>query len=258
MKIFAISDLHLSKAVEKPMDVFGDGWDNHFAKISQNWLQSVSEGDVVLLGGDMSWGMTIEEALPDYEDVAALPGIKVVVKGNHDYYWNSLNKMRQNFKGFHFVQNNALRIDSDGNVAEYFDSLDRRSKKQTPPAISGKGIVIAGSRGWTLAKDSVEEADKKIYANELSRLKTSLSAARGCMQEGDLLIALLHYPPFDAEYHDSEVTALLEEYGVKYALYGHLHGKNARVTPRLQKHGITYLLTSCDLISNKLIEVAQI
>ena len=100
MKVFAISDLHLSNAVEKPMDIFGDGWQNHFAKISEDWTSKVADGDLVLLGGDMSWGLTLEEAEPDYEQIAALKGQKYVVKGNHDYYWSSLGKMRSNFPDF--------------------------------------------------------------------------------------------------------------------------------------------------------------
>ena len=107
MKVFAISDLHLSTAVEKPMDIFGDGWQNHFAKISEDWQSKVTDDDLVLLGGDMSWGLTTEQASPDYALVQQLKGKKYVVKGNHDYYWNSLSKMRAIFPDFNFVQNNA-------------------------------------------------------------------------------------------------------------------------------------------------------
>ena len=107
MKVFAISDLHLSNAVEKPMDIFGDGWQNHFAKISEDWTSKVADGDLVLLGGDMSWGLTIDEAKPDYDEIAKLKGQKYVVKGNHDYYWSSLGKMRSNFPDFNFIQHNA-------------------------------------------------------------------------------------------------------------------------------------------------------
>lgn len=103
MKVFAISDLHLSNAVEKPMDIFGDGWQNHFAKISEDWTSKVADGDLVLLGGDMSWGLTIDEAKPDYDEIAKLKGQKYVVKGNHDYYWSSLGKMRTYFPSFNFV-----------------------------------------------------------------------------------------------------------------------------------------------------------
>ncbi len=236
MKVFAISDLHLSTAVEKPMDIFGDGWQNHFAKISEDWQSKVTDGDLVLLGGDMSWGLTADEAAPDYALVEALNGKKFVVRGNHDYYWSTLSKMRAKFPAFNFVQNNAYR-------------------EQTQ---SGAGIVIAGSRGWTIPAKDTSEDDIKIFKREIIRLDLSLSTATDMRQDGDVLIALLHYPPFDANYQDTEVTALLEKYNVDYALYGHLHGKNVRVTPRFKKNGVEYILTSCDLVENKVIKVCDI
>ena len=238
MKVFAISDLHLSSAVEKPMDIFGDGWQNHFAKISEDWERKVADSDLVLLGGDMSWGLTIEQAKPDYDKIAKLKGKKYVVKGNHDYYWSSLGKMRETFPSFNFIQNNAYRVESESNRQ--------------------KAVVLAGSRGWNIPQNDTPEADLKIYKRELIRLELSLSYAKTMQKEGDILIAMLHYPPFEATYQDTEVTALLEKYGVNVVLYGHLHGKSARVTPTLKKHGITYILTSCDLVDNKLIEVCEI
>lgn len=237
MNIFAISDLHLSNAVEKPMDIFGDGWQNHFEKITSDWISKVSEEDIVLLGGDMSWGLTLEEAVPDYNAVAKLSGKKVVVKGNHDYYWNSLGKMRTQFPDFDFIQNNSYRYTS---------------------AESGNSVVVCGTRGWNIPDESSADSDIKIYNRELQRLELSLTSAKARQQDGDILIALLHYPPFGASYADSEVTAMLEKYGVNKVLYGHLHGKNVRVTPRINKNGIEYILTSCDLIDNKLALVCQL
>lgn len=229
MKLFAISDLHLSSVNPKPMDIFGDGWQNHFEKISKDWLDKVADGDVVALGGDMSWGIDIDEAAPDFSLVAALPGKKVVIKGNHDYYWNSLSKMKLSFPAFDFVQNNCVRYDD---------------------------ILIAGTRGWTIkgCADFTTE-DEKIYARELIRLKLSLDDMQTQRKDGDKVVALLHFPPFDAQYSGSEITQMLENYKVDKVLYGHLHGKNARVTPRFTKNGIEYILTSCDLIDNKLVEV---
>lgn len=228
MKIFAISDLHLSTAVSKPMDIFGVGWENYFEKIRCDWLSRVTDEDVVLLGGDISWGISIEEATPDYALIAELPGKKVIVKGNHDYYWNSLSKMNASFPDFLFLQNNCLRF---GN------------------------ILVAGSRGWSLPTEDSEEDDKKIYAREIIRLKLSLDAMKKQRSENDKVIALLHYPPSDQFFADTEQTKLFEEYRVDKVLYGHLHGKNVRVTPKFSKNGIEYLLTSCDLINNTLIEV---
>lgn len=231
MKIFAISDLHLSTAVNKPMDIFGDGWQNHFEKIKSDWNEKVGDNDCVLLGGDISWGINLDEAEPDYELIKALPGKKVVLRGNHDYYWSSLNKMQTRFPEFTFLQNNCVNLE---------------------------GAVIAGSRGWNIPDTNSSEEDKKIYARELIRLEMSLQTLTQTAGDTDLKIALLHYPPFNAYYRDSEVTDLLKRYNIQIALYGHLHGKNVRVKKELVKDGITYFLTSCDLIDNKLVFLAEI
>lgn len=262
MKIFAISDLHLSTKAEKPMDIFGDGWQNHFEKISDDWRKKVGADDIVLLGGDMSWGLTVQEAKPDYDLVSALPGEKYVVKGNHDYYWNSLSKMRKEFPSFRFIQNNAYRIESSApHEARQFAEQESKKNKHlslTEPIKQDKAVIIAGTRGWNIpSKDSTEE-DIKVFNRELVRLDLSLSSAQALRKDGDVLIAMLHYPPFEATYQSTQVTDILEKYGVDYVLYGHLHGKNVRVTPRVEKNGIEYILTSCDLVNNKLIEVCEI
>ncbi len=259
MKVFAISDLHLSTAVEKPMDIFGDGWQNHFQKISADWKEKVAEGDLVLLGGDMSWGLTIDEAKPDFELIGALPGKKYVVKGNHDYYWNSLSKMRTEFENFEFVQNNAYRITKSGatTIAEVAKKKTQQATQQNDTLIE-KGIVICGTRGWTIPSKDTSAQDVKIYERELARLEMSLSYAEELRQEGDVMIALLHYPPFEADYADTKVTDVIKHHNVDYVLYGHLHGKNARVTNVVDKYGTKYVLTSCDLVDNKLIEVCEI
>ena len=237
MKVFAISDLHLSTSVEKPMDIFGDGWQNHFEHISADWKTRVSADDLVLLGGDMSWGITIDEAREDYALISSLPGKKVVVKGNHDLYWNSLSKMRTAFPEFDFLQNNAYRYKSDSDT---------------------QGIVVAGTRGWNLPGKDFTAQDEKIYQRELIRIDLSLSYAKSKLQDGDKLVVMMHYPPFDATYQESEFTKIFEKYGVDVVLYGHLHGKNVRVTKRVEKNGIVYFLTSCDLIDNKLIEICDL
>lgn len=257
MKVFAISDLHLSTAVSKPMDIFGAGWENHFEKICEDWRAKVSDGDLVLLGGDMSWGMTIEEAAPDYALVAELPGIKLVGKGNHDYYWSSLNKMRQSFGKFLFLQNNAYRILPDGTAYSYA-SAARKNDKSLPDEPQANGVVICGSRGWNIPNKDSDPQDVKIYRHEIERLKLSLDSAVKLMRGGDELVALLHYPPFDADLAPTEVTSTLESYGVKYVVYGHLHGKNVRVVPRLTRGNTQYILTSCDLVDNRMQYVCEL
>ncbi|HKL94662.1 MAG TPA: metallophosphoesterase [Clostridia bacterium] len=230
MKVFAISDLHLSTSVEKPMDIFGEEWQGHFEKIKTDWNARVLDEDIVLLGGDMSWGQTLDEAQSDFDLLKDLKGKKIVLRGNHDYWWSSLSKIKSRFPNFTFLQNNAVKI---GN------------------------IIVAGTRGWSLANEKSNEEDKKIYARELLRLELSLKCATDKLNEGDILIALLHYPPFEVNFADTEITKLLEKYGVKFATYGHLHGKNVRVAPKLEKNNITYFLTSCDLINNTLVEVCE-
>ena len=213
MKVFAISDLHLSFAVEKPMDIFGDGWQNHFERVSEDWRARVGEEDLILLGGDISWGMNTEQAAPDYAAIAALPGKKAVVKGNHDLYWGSLSKMQTAFPEFAFLQNNCLRFEN---------------------------VLVVGSRGWTIPTEESDAHDVAIYRRELIRLELSLSHAERVRTHDDKVVAMLHYPPFDAKYADSEVTELLTKHRVDAVTYGHLHGKNSRVTPVLEKQGIKY------------------
>lgn len=290
MRVFAISDLHLSTTVEKPMDIFGDGWQNHFQKICDDWKEKVADEDVVLLGGDMSWGMTLEEAIPDYALIDRLKGQKYVVKGNHDYYWNSLSRMSASLPGFKFIQNNAYRIENtarlfNGNVTTQNSDTTPTDSNVSPqntaknsdgfaPTIDGAtkkvvdnftqldtpktSFVIAGTRGWNIPTKDSDADTVKIYKRELQRLKLSLDCAKSLAKDGDRIIAMLHFPPFEADYMDTEVTKMLEEYNVYKVLYGHLHGKNVRVTPRLMKNGIEYILTSCDLIDNKLVEVCSL
>lgn len=228
MKVFAISDLHLSFAVEKPMDIFGDGWQNHFERVSEDWRARVGEEDLILLGGDISWGMNTEQAAPDYAAIAALPGKKAVVKGNHDLYWGSLSKMQTAFPEFAFLQNNCLRFEN---------------------------VLVVGSRGWTIPTEESDAHDVTIYRRELIRLELSLSHAERVRTPDDKVVAMLHYPPFDAKYADSEVTELLTKHRVDAVTYGHLHGKNSRVTPVLEKQGIKYYITSCDLVANTLVRI---
>jgi len=232
MKVFAISDLHLSDSVNKPMDIFGDEWLNHMEKISSDWKEKVSDDDLVLIGGDVSWAMTIDDAKADFDLISSLPGKKIFIRGNHDYYWSGINKMRSAFKELNFIQNDAIRFEDET-----------------------CGIVVCGLRGWMLPNEIESEHDKKIYQRELLRLEMSLNAAKRIKKENDKVICMLHYPPFEPDYSDSDVTAIIEKFDVDVVLYGHLHGKNVKVTKKYVKHGITYLLTSCDLIDFKLIEI---
>lgn len=230
MKLFAISDLHISTNTDKPMDVFGGNWVNYLEKIKADWSNKVTDEDVVLIGGDISWAMDIEDAEKDLLSFAHLNGKKVIIKGNHDYWWSGITKVRDILPdNFFALQNDSLRFD---------------------------GVVICGSRCWSVpGAPDFGEHDMKIYRRETERLRLSLNSANKLKQEGDKLVALIHYPPFNVKRENSAFTDVFEEYGVDTVVYGHLHGKNVRADKVVVKNGITYYLTSCDQVENKLVEI---
>lgn len=230
MKVFAISDLHLSTVVEKPMDIFGKAWENYFEQISKDWQANVSDEDVVLLPGDFSWAMRIEEALPDFVLVAKLPGKKVILRGNHDYWWNTLTQVRSMLpKDFFALQNDCFRF---GNV------------------------LICGTRGWVCPEgDNLSAEDQKIYFREVERLKLSLAAMKKMRTPTDKVIAIMHYPPFNGRYDDSEFIRQFVLADVSTVVYGHLHGKDCRANLYMKKFGMEFYLTSCDLVGNKLTQI---
>ena len=229
MSIFAISDLHLSFSSDKPMDIFGACWDNYWQKICEDWESKVGEDDVVLIAGDISWAMTLENALIDIAEIAKLKGKKVFIKGNHDYWWNSLSKIKNALpEDFYVIQNDALKLD---------------------------GVIIAGSRLWNVSSQSAE--DLKILAREKTRLELSLKKALDIRQNNEKIIAMCHFPPFDVTLSDSEFTTMFEEYGVSSVVYGHLHGKDCRAVNHLNKNGVEYFLTSCDKVDNKLTLISK-
>ncbi len=220
MKLFAIGDLHLSNSLDKPMDVFGSAWDDHAGRISRAWKSSVGDEDVVLVPGDISWAMHLDEVRADIDFIAALPGKKVLMRGNHDYWWASLSKVRAILpENMYALQNDAVELG---------------------------GVVIAGSRGWMCPGSSGfdPDTDKKIYDREAIRLEMSL----GCAGEGKRIIAMLHYPPFNEKRNSSAFTDLFERYGVEQVIYGHLHGKSCRNAFEGVREGITYTLCSADHI----------
>lgn len=231
MKIYAISDLHLSINNPKPMDIFGENWDNYVELIVKNWNRKVKEDDVVLISGDVSWAMNLNEALPDLEFISHLKGSKVIVKGNHDYWWHSLTALRQVLpSNFYAIQNDAIRFD---------------------------GVVICGSRGWMPAEDGKFKTadDEKLYKRECLRMELSLKSAKEIMQEGDILIVMTHYPVFNSRFQSNEMSALFEEYGVNKVIYGHLHNSEKKQKLKFTKHKIQYYLTSCDHLRHNPVRV---
>ena len=231
MKVYAISDLHLSINSNKPMNIFGPVWDNYLEDIKKDWLKKVKPGDIVLIPGDLSWAMRLDEAKADLDYISNLGvGTKILIKGNHDYWWSSIGKIRE--------------LLSDDMIALQNDSVK-----------IGK-YVFCGSRGWTVPETKHKtENDEKIYNREVHRVELSLKNAVSKMDKKDKLVVLMHYPPFNSSLEDSDFTKLFEKYGVKKVVYGHLHSYDKKQKTVVTKNKIKYYLTSCDIIGNVLTKI---
>ena len=223
MKVFSISDLHLSGKGQKPMDVFGAGWENHFEKIKADWQNKVSDEDVVLICGDVSWGLSFEEGLFDLQSLKGLAGKKVFIRGNHDYWWNGITKLRASApdSSFYFLQNDCVKF---GN------------------------IVICGSRGWTTPGSfDFAEGDEKLYLREAERFKLCFKEVDKVKKEGDVLIVMIHYPPYSLKSQDSLFMQLFSEHGADKVVFGHVHG-DVFFPLRKVIGSAEYILTSCDKV----------
>ena len=236
MSIFTIGDLHLSFSEDKPMDIFGDSWANHTDKIKQDWMSKVKEEDTVILAGDFSWAMKLENTLSDFEYINSLSGKKLLLKGNHDYWWTTVTSMKT------FLQNNNIQnIDF-----LYNNSFEIENK------------IICGTRGWALSEESSEE-DKKIIDREVNRLKLSIES--GLVQFGSdkEIIVFLHYPPITLNSLQKNVATpfiqILKEYGIKKCYYGHLHGSAIKDAVCGNMDGIELKLISADGVDFKLQEI---
>lgn len=223
MKVFSISDLHLSGVSDKPMDVFGAGWENHFEKIKYDWQQKVSDEDIVLICGDISWGTVLTEGLYDLNSLKGLKGQKVFIRGNHDYWWNGITKLRGAAPDdtFYFLQNDCVKFGD---------------------------IVICGSRGWTCpGSTDYTDRDERLYQREAERFKLCFKQVEKVRCEGDKLLVMIHYPPFSAKSPETLFTQMFEENGAEKVIFGHIHGENY-FPFRTVKNGIEYVLTSCDKV----------
>jgi uncharacterized protein len=228
MKVYALSDLHLSgEEVKKPMDIFGSYVTGYIEEVKKNWNDTVENEDIVLISGDISWAMYLKDANPDLDFIGKLKGKKVIIQGNHDYWWKSISSVRAVLQeGTHAIQNDSIRFD--------------------------------GTRGWKLPESSEEasEEDIKIYNREVERMRLSLKSTIGKRQEGDVLIVMMHFPPRDYVLSkESNFTALFSEYKVNKVVYGHLHGQHIQIPLSYEKDGIEYYLTSCDKVNNKPIRI---
>lgn len=229
MSIYAISDLHLSFNTNKPMDIFG--WNNYEEKISQDWRKNVKEEDLVLLTGDFSWEMKLENTYKDFQFINNLPGKKLLLKGNHDLWWTTLKRMREflkekEFNNIDFIYNNSYEFEN---------------------------YIIAGTRGWNLVSENID--DKKIKDRELLRLENSIIDGIQKYGEDKPIIVCMHYPPLLKDLKNNEFTKILEKYNVKYCLYGHLHGKSHINVFDGIYNNVNYKMVSCDYTGFKLIKI---
>ena len=248
MSIFAIADLHLSLSVDKPMDVFGPGWQNYVERLDKAWRSKIGPEDTVLIPGDISWGLSMDEALADLQFVEDLPGSKILSKGNHDLWWGT-NKKVEDFLALHGMTSMKL-LKNNGFFIE--------------------NTLIAGTRGWLLPENpESKEADEKIYLREVGRLERSLAdsvkayekataqeradagggtSAFGAGPEAPRKVVMLHYPPIYDPERANGFTEMLEKYGVDLCLYGHLHGRGHLKAFEGVRNGVEYRLIAADYL----------
>lgn len=220
MALYAISDLHLPLGVNKPMDVFGKNWENYVDRLFQNWQSTVQTDDIVVIPGDFSWATYLEESRADFDFLSRLNGHKILLKGNHDYWWGTMNKLREfvtenGYKNIDFLQNNSF---------------------------SYKDISICGTRLWNTPQGTHTGDDKKIYERELIRFELSVADAK----YSDNIIAFTHFPPILKDYTQNAMVNLLNKYGIKKCVFGHIHSSGVKNVREGIVDGIDYTLVSCD------------
>ena len=224
MRVFAIGDLHLEGGSGKTMDRFGEHWHNHDVKIFEAWERLVTVDDLVLVLGDTSWAMRLEDAMPDLERVGRMKGHKLLLKGNHDYWWQSLAKLNR-------ILDSSIEIVNGSSTI-----IDR--------------VAVSGTRGWTCPNDSFfEERDLKIYEREVGRLKAALESLRGREAEYDSLIVALHYPPTNDRHDASGFTELIDEFRADVCVYGHVHGEFIKTALTGLRGRTMYRLVSADAVN---------
>ncbi len=228
MAIYAIGDLHLSLGTNKPMDVFGGSWDNYVVKI-KNGFSSLGATDTCVICGDVTWSMSLESSLEDFKFVDSLPGKKIILKGNHDYWWSTASKItsffsKNNINTISILNNNCYRVDN---------------------------AAICGTRGWFADEVTGSAQDKKIMAREILRLEASLTAAG----ESNEKICFLHYPPVFNNYICHDIIDIMKKYGVRSCWYGHIHGQGHRFAVTGEFDGIDYHMVSADYVNFSPIKV---
>jgi predicted phosphohydrolase len=242
-RVWAIADLHLSFGIpEKHMKAFGPEWENYTDKIETVWRQQISENDLILIAGDISWAMHIEQAQPDLAWIGQLPGTKLLLKGNHDYWWGSLSKIKSILPpSCQLIQNNSVTWK---NVSVAGSRLWDTFEFSFNAYIDYKDNPRVKNLTWT---DNSEEQER-IFQRELGRLESSLKTMN---PRSEIKIAMTHYPPISGDLKDSRVSTLLEKYRVNICVFGHLHNVKPDASLFGTHHGIHYYLTACDYLNFK-------
>lgn len=223
MALYTIADLHLPLGIDKPMDIFGKAWDGYVERLEYNWQRKVLPEDTVILPGDFSWATYLEQSERDFAFLNRLNGRKILLKGNHDYWWTTMNKLQgfvreRDFHDIEFLQNNSFRYEN---------------------------IALCGTRGWLHpALDGFGAEDRKIYDREVLRLELSLQAAGEC----DAIYVFTHYPPISVQHDDNAFIRMMKQYGVSKCFYGHLHSTSHRNAVNGVIDGIEYRLISADYL----------
>ena len=234
MAIYVIADLHLSFSQDKPMSIFGENWEGHSEKIKNNWISKVKPEDTVVLPGDFSWAMYLQDTYKDFEYLNSLPGKKLLLKGNHDYWWTTVTNMRNfleenKFKNIDFIYNNSYLVENK---------------------------ILTGTRGWNLT-DS--EENEKMLNRECIRLKLSIDYGINKFGNDKEIIVFMHYPPISkaglSNGYTRKYIEILKEYGVKKCYYGHLHGSSHNEAIEGKVNGIEFYLVSSDYLNFNLVKV---
>ena len=230
MRLFAVGDLHMPGGDDKPMNVFGSHWENHVQRIFDDWRSRVHPEDAVLIPGDISWAMQLKDAAPDLARIGELPGRKVILRGNHDYWWSSLTQVREVLPpGMEAVQNNAVDLGF---------------------------CVVCGTRGWNFGtgENRLAPEDEKILNREVLRLRLSLEAAEKLSGDRPVVV-MMHYPPLLENQRKTPFTEVLSAHRICRVVYGHLHGNAIHGGFNGVWEGIPYQLVSCDALGFRLLEL---
>ncbi len=223
MALYAISDLHLSFGTDKPMNIFGSKWENYTEKLKENWQKKIKPEDIVIIPGDISWAMYLEEAVEDFKFLNSLNGTKLILKGNHDYWWTTMSKMEAFLN-----ENDFSTIKILNNTAYLYEN-----------------IAICGTRGWNFAPENSTGEDRKIFEREKLRLVMSLEEAK--VYKSEKILVAMHFPPISEENQD--FFDIAKEYGAKAFIYGHLHAAAHKTAIEGERDGVDIRLVSCDYIN---------